>query len=925
MFKKVVQLCCQSAAVLANVGMHSANSCHAELVSASKRKYAFSLVEMLMALLVASLLLAALAPVMTKKMNESIKFEGGANNSPNPVKHRVVYLTETGDGEWSVPNGIRTFNVTTVAAGGGGGAGSNYGCVVFTTTATPSGSLLGDDNTYCEHVRSDSNASFTIPEGIKEIYVSMISGAGGGGGGSAKWASAVTYSTAGTYTWNVPSAIRGDRILVTMNGGGGGGGGADQGGGGGGASGGYVSPTAYNVAAGKTSIQVVVGGGGAGGYYTFNPGGGGSGSPAGGNGLSSTGGGGGGGASNFDNGVITAFGGGGGAGQLTANYDGWANSYQGGSSSFCGGSHILWQTVFNYGGSGRNGGTSGPYCGYGGTYGGIGGAGGGAAVGGNGGNGNVGTDGGASPSTRGGQGGAQSTTGQGKGGYGQDQWHGPAGVGVANGVGGGAGGGGGGSYFGTGRNAPTSCGLLTAHNATPSPKAGTGAGGAGASCGHNGGTSSGGAGGDGIVKINYLVINYGGTAGQAGQVVPRSRVALTNTMKSGSVLTITPGRGGKGGDRVIAYPNGNNIEIRTMNSSGVVNSTTDLSNAKGMYGTPSNITFNGTNIATTGTGSCGGGYQTNSSQILNCQTNECGTKYLNGNCVPGNSVSGWHGHQCGACTPADSTMSCAIFAGSTTNGGHSPALEWNGQHFCLNNVGGTISSRNGLDGSVARGGGGAYYGGFGGKGGDGYVKIEWGIPRNIDRTDALRYSGGGGSAGETITRKITVSPTVNKIRYRIGEGGTGGSFNINNNTMNDGGNGGDTVFGTITAKGGKGGKSANITSAYDSNFVITSLVGTFGGGGIAQCSVTNNCRETMNGLAGENNKGGKGGDSSTGIGANGGTGNNNTNLNGNDALNLDSNGRIGGGSGGGGGTSGNNSYGKGGKGANGYIKIEYDD
>ncbi len=32
--------------------------------------FAFSLVEMLMALLVASLLLAALAPVMTKRMNE---------------------------------------------------------------------------------------------------------------------------------------------------------------------------------------------------------------------------------------------------------------------------------------------------------------------------------------------------------------------------------------------------------------------------------------------------------------------------------------------------------------------------------------------------------------------------------------------------------------------------------------------------------------------------------------------------------------------------------------------------------------------------------------------------------------------------------------------------------------------------------------
>ena len=60
----------------------------------------------------------------------------------------------------------------------GGGAGSNYGCVVFTTTATPTGSLLSNDAEYCEHVRTDGNANFTIPDGIDEIYVSLISGAG---------------------------------------------------------------------------------------------------------------------------------------------------------------------------------------------------------------------------------------------------------------------------------------------------------------------------------------------------------------------------------------------------------------------------------------------------------------------------------------------------------------------------------------------------------------------------------------------------------------------------------------------------------------------------------------------------------------------------------------------------------------------------
>ena len=83
---------------------------------------AFSLVEMLMALLVASLLLAALAPVMTKKINEKVNFEGLV---PTPTRKKIVYLTEPGVGEWVVPNGIRSYKVTTVGAGGGGGASGN--------------------------------------------------------------------------------------------------------------------------------------------------------------------------------------------------------------------------------------------------------------------------------------------------------------------------------------------------------------------------------------------------------------------------------------------------------------------------------------------------------------------------------------------------------------------------------------------------------------------------------------------------------------------------------------------------------------------------------------------------------------------------------------------------------------------------------
>ena len=882
--------------------------CHCKHSEAIQKRYGFSLVEMLMALLVASLLLAALAPVMTKKMNEVVNFEGKVEN---PVRHKVVYLTDVGDGEWTLPNGIRTFNVTTVAGGGGGGAGSNYGCVVFTTTATPSGSLLGKDNEYCEHVRSDGNANFTIPEGINELYISMISGAGGGGAGSGKVMG--TEWSAGTYTWNVPNILKGDRLFLGMFGGGGGGGGADQGGGGGGASGGFLDNHIYNVAANKSTISIVVGAGGKGGNYWAWPGTGGSGYKNGEPGAAHTGGGGGGGSTSFDNGAITAFGGGGGAGQCIA-----ANGWH---------SLNLHTTVFNYGGKGRIGGTCGPSTyndtQYGGASGGNGGDGGGVAAGLPGQNGTIGTDGRAIGNARGGKGGGGA--GDGRGGWGQDYDMNGNGD-YSSVVGGGAGGGGGGSAWRAGGSAATTCG---SGGGSAQTEAGIGAGGAGASCGWNGGPRVGGDGGSGYLWLRYSEQNYGGTGGQAGKVVPRSRMALTNTMYGGKALTLNLGRGGTGGDRTILVGiYGNNIG--TMNKSGIINnSDTTLAAANGQPGTASYITFNGTTIATTGSGSCGGEYQTNNSGRSNCGSNnlDCGTHNIKGQCI--NYIIGWHGHLA-ACGDRR--------AGTQTSGGHATPLEWDGAYVCgleggTLGIGSEFNKRNGGDGGVGHGGSGAYYGGYGGKGGDGYVKIEWGIPRNIDGTEALRYSGGGGSAGETITRRITVSPTVNKIRYRIGEGGSGGSFNISNNTMSDGGNGGDTVFGlngnygfnTITAKGGVGGKSVRITSAYDSNFIITSLIGSYGDGGIAQCNVEDNCKESMNGLQGHNNKGGKGGDSSTGNGADGGNSNNNNNLNGSNAINLESNGRIGGGAGGGGGASGNNSYGKGGKGANGYIKIEYED
>ena len=61
---------------------------------------AFSLVEMLMALLVASLLMAALAPVMTKKFSENVNVSGGMSAAVPMVKR--MYEIEYGTDECSV-------------------------------------------------------------------------------------------------------------------------------------------------------------------------------------------------------------------------------------------------------------------------------------------------------------------------------------------------------------------------------------------------------------------------------------------------------------------------------------------------------------------------------------------------------------------------------------------------------------------------------------------------------------------------------------------------------------------------------------------------------------------------------------------------------------------------------------------------------
>ena len=250
----------------------------------SKKHAAFSLVEMLMALLVASLLLAALAPVMTKRMDEAkINVSGvGAAQYDKDAIIQIYTGAADEDKVFNVPSDVNMIKATLI---GGGGAGGNsfYGKQEVTTSR-----------------------SWTVPAGVTKLRVFMLGGGGGGASGGLGTGTATipaggdgnTYKdflTEGEHTFTIPStatkvpdldpacAASGKTawtgasdgkeytpgkvaVSVTACGGGGGGGGGSKSYGGGGGSGGYVQN--IQLSGTLSTIYVKIGGGGGGGAIT---------------------------------------------------------------------------------------------------------------------------------------------------------------------------------------------------------------------------------------------------------------------------------------------------------------------------------------------------------------------------------------------------------------------------------------------------------------------------------------------------------------------------------------------------------------------------------------------------------------------------------------------------------------------------------
>jgi len=139
-----------------------------------------------MVLLVASLLLAALAPVMTKKINENLTITG-VGNSLLPktfcgyVNDTIQDQLNSGNKACKVPQNTYSMNAI-IVSGGGGGAGA-LGKVTEQEANTFGGEVLGGTNALSEGGYFAAK-NFTIDRYMTDIWVELLTGGGGGGYGS---------------------------------------------------------------------------------------------------------------------------------------------------------------------------------------------------------------------------------------------------------------------------------------------------------------------------------------------------------------------------------------------------------------------------------------------------------------------------------------------------------------------------------------------------------------------------------------------------------------------------------------------------------------------------------------------------------------------------------------------------------------------
>ncbi len=849
---------------------------------------AFSLVEMLMALLVASLLLTALAPVMTRKISEpAIKvMSEAANYDKDSV---ITIFTDSSETkEFNIPTDASRITVT-MMGGGGAGGDALYGNKVFT-----------------------SSQNFTVPKNVKKLRVFMV-GAGGGGasGGMGNGvaygnipAIASTYSTfttAGTYIFPnaapVPNThvapaldarcqkwgttkkwvVKSDGTTQINAGGkipaidanatvnltkftacGAGGGGASAAGYGssGGGSGGYLADKTLSTSTTASNITLKIGAGGGAGLV--------SGAGAGGAG-GGTGGAEGGGVTTSVRGK-TGSNGNGGTGGTAGSYGCSGGAGGGGGTAILSGSTILAEI----GGGGGAGGGS--YSNKGdpnsaGTQHNLGGAGGGG-----GGNGS-GAGGGASSvilataactarvGTNGGNDGAQGWCGFAP----NDSSRYPSNRG-GNGYGGG-GGGGGGAYLDNPFTSGSTC------DAKDNAAVVSGAGGAGGGWiqvsypGYNyasGGAGGGGKGGRGGTggpwggggKLTSSIFDNntncsGGDYGASGKSGAMRVWYSVNSVVNGlqcAYGTQSNGGGGGGAGQVwmgeIDVTPEQTISINIGQGGAVQNTGAENGNDGGatsivVNGNTYSVSggkggkFENDNTYITNSGGYGGGIKTssfNSSAVYKdwLKLGEKGTALTGGNGSPGNlkgSAKDGAGGAGGSSLSLNGTYLAGGNGGETTGAGLSPSA--------VNYGAGGGGGAAGTTGNF----------GAGAKGANGYVYIEWG-----------GTNGGGGTGGEIVQGIITnFDGADRKMLINVGKGG---------NSLTESGNGGTTTISvksggkqvTLSARGGiKGNIGTSNSNVHGDEMIFPDTYNV-----LYKKFVQNNL-SIINGQKGNNEYGGMGG------------------------------------------------------------------
>ena len=145
----------------------------------SFKKPAFTLAELLVTTLIVAIILVLFAPVITRRVSENVKVSQIKNSTKlfiydenNPDCKKVSGKNSL-DCSFSVPSGVQSLNAV-IVSGGGGGAGATYPTFEYSK-----GASTKDISSRTKEV--------TIVNGMKNVMVKNLFGAGGGGGGGA-WA-----------------------------------------------------------------------------------------------------------------------------------------------------------------------------------------------------------------------------------------------------------------------------------------------------------------------------------------------------------------------------------------------------------------------------------------------------------------------------------------------------------------------------------------------------------------------------------------------------------------------------------------------------------------------------------------------------------------------------------------------------------------